>query len=156
MALKSDAVERHSSRAKILGHSVHCVGLGVDRLGVVVVVEKLGRWVGNVCPAKSFFDVASALACEASSWRIVPDSASQRSVSVECFIDNVPGPDLTGVMLGDGCDVGSQNFIQRCRVVLVILGASQYSFGNLLVPDKAVSADFHVVLRCRVDQLIAR
>ena len=45
---------------------------------------------------------------------------------------------------------------QRCSVVLVILDASEYPFGNLLVPDKAVPADFHVVLRCKVDQLITR
>jgi len=40
--LEPNAIERHASRPEILRHRVNRVGLGIHRLGVEVIIEKLG------------------------------------------------------------------------------------------------------------------
>ena len=75
----------------------------------------------------------------------MPDRASHCSVRIECLVDDVPGPDLAGVGLGDDRDVIRQDLVQSRDMVIVVLYAGHEPFGNLLMPDEAMPADLHIV-----------
>src|SRR5260370_42652179 len=57
--LKADAVEGNAAGFEVLGHGIDGVGFGVERLGIVIVVEKLGVGVGVARPREYWLDLLS-------------------------------------------------------------------------------------------------
>jgi len=98
-----------------------------------------------VCPPQGLLDVGCPLAVEADTRRVIPDRASHCSVRIECLVDDVPGPDLAGVVLGEDRDVIPQDLVQSRDEVFVVLYARHEPFGNLLVPDEAMPGDLPIV-----------
>lgn len=97
--LGTDTVDELRSRTVDLLNEVNKSGqLGVDAIQVVVVNVELGVGVGFSGSLEGDGD-------EALAEDVREDGGAQGTVLVEDLVDDVPGPDLTGVASGDGGDV---------------------------------------------------
>jgi hypothetical protein len=142
VSLEPDAVERNTVLLKIRSHGVNGVGLLVDRLGIVVVIEQFCNRISFAGPLQRLLDVVGSGACAPGNSRlIVPDCRTHRAIVMEGLVDHVPGVDFSGVMrhhrmnviLKDGGELGWREL------------AFLHPLRQLVVPHRGVTADRHIV-----------
>jgi hypothetical protein len=107
-----------------------------------------------VGPAECLLNVCLTFSGESNPGSVVPDGAAHRAVVVECFVDDVPRPDLSGIVLSHGDNVVLQKGAEVRRTISVVRNSLRQPSSDLLVPYKAVSSNQHVVLLRKRDKLV--
>jgi hypothetical protein len=148
---KPHTIHGHAAALEIPHHGVDGVGLGIDRFGLAVVVEKQRTGIGGMRPRERLFDVRSQFPSHTNAGLVIPQRVSQRSRFVERFVDHTPRKDFTAILGDHLLDV----FAQKLRKFFWRERLTRQPGRIRPSPDQSVPANPHTMHLRELDNLVS-